>query len=103
MCSLVERTKLVIFMRGTETKPECENSKEAIELLLHYRARFDVVNVNVDTNAEMAIREYTGDSRIPLVFLKGDLVGSTAEVKQWHENGVLETRLDQAKVKRRTS
>ena len=34
MCSLVNRAKLVIFIRGTEAKPECDDSKQLVELLL---------------------------------------------------------------------
>eukprot|EP00092_Neocalanus_flemingeri_P087401 GFUD01110296.1.p1 GENE.GFUD01110296.1~~GFUD01110296.1.p1 ORF type:complete len:145 (+),score=27.58 GFUD01110296.1:206-640(+) len=80
ICSLVNRAKVVIFIRGTEARPECEDSKELVKLLLVHRARFDVVNVLTDYNAEMGIREYTGDTRIPLVFFKGELVGSTEEI-----------------------
>lgn len=76
MCSLVNRAKLVIFIRGTEAKPECEDSKQLVELLLLHRARFEVVNVLTDYNAEMGIKEYTGDSRIPLAFFRGELVGA---------------------------
>ena len=63
ICSLVNRAKLVIFIRGTEARPECEDSKQLVELLLLHRARFEVVNVLTDYNAEMGIKEYTGDSR----------------------------------------
>ena len=98
---MVNRAKLVIFIRGTEAKPECEDSKELVELLLIHRARFDVVNVLTDYNAEMGIKEYTGDTRIPLAFFRGELVGSTEEVRGWQEDGELGERLDKAGVRRR--
>ena len=101
MCSLVNRAKLVIFIRGTEARPECEDSKQLVELLLSHRARFEIVNVLTDFNAEMGIKEYTGDSRIPLAFFRGELVGGTEEVRGWQEMGELEGRLDKAGVKRR--
>jgi len=101
MCSLVNRAKVVIFIRGTEARPKCDDSKELVELLLLHRARFEVVNILKDYNAEMGIREYTGDTRIPLVFFKGEFVGSTEEVREWQLNGELDSILDKTGVKRR--
>ena len=101
MCSLVNRAKVVIFIRGTEARPECEDSKELVELLQLHRARFEVINVMTDYNAEMGIREYTGNTRIPLVFFRGELVGGTEEVRGWQEMGELEDKLDKTGVKRR--
>ena len=101
MCSLVNRAKVVIFIRGTEARPECEDSKELVELLQLHRARFEVINVMTDYNAEMGIREYTGNTRIPLVFFSGELVGGTEEVRGWQEMGELEDKLDKTGVKRR--
>ena len=42
MCSLVNRAKLVIFIRGTEAKPECEDSKQLVELLLSQGLRLSM-------------------------------------------------------------
>ena len=88
-------------MRGTERRPECEDSKELVDLLLLHRVRFDVVNVLTDYNAEMGIREYTGDTRIPLVFFRGELAGGTEEVRGWQKMGELEGILEKTGVKRR--
>ena len=62
MCSLVNRTKIVVFMRGTERRPDpgCPESQEAAEILNQSRVLWDAVNIVTDTNAEMAIREYSG-------------------------------------------
>ena len=62
MCSLVNRTKVVVFMRGTERRPDpsCRDSLEVAEILNESRVLWDAVNIVKDTNAEMAIREYSG-------------------------------------------
>ncbi len=62
MCSLVNRTKVVVFMRGTERRPDpsCRDSLEVAEILNQSRVLWDAVNIVKDTNAEMAIREYSG-------------------------------------------
>ena len=62
--------------RGIEARPECEDSKQLVELLLSHRARFRIVNMLTDLNAEMDINEYTGDSRILLAFFRVELVGA---------------------------
>ena len=105
MCSLVNRTKVVVFMRGTERRPEpsCRDSREVAEILNESRVLWDAVNIVKDTNAELAIAEYTGDRRMPLIFLKGELLGSLVELREAHRSGELEERFTQIGVKRRRS
>ena len=81
MCSLVNRTKVVVFMRGTERRPDisCRDSVEVASILDNTRVLWDAVNIVTDTNAELAIREYSGgDTRIPLIFLRGELLGGVS-------------------------
>ena len=49
-------------MRGTERRPDpgCPESQEVAEILNQSRVLWDAVNIVTDTNAEMAIREYSG-------------------------------------------
>merc|ERR1712130_594739 len=103
MCSLVNRTKVVVFMRGTEKRPDpqCGHSQEVVCILERCRVLWDAVNILKDTNAELAIREYTGDNRMPLIFLKGELLGSVAELREANQSGQLEEKLKLIEVKRR--
>ena len=52
-------------MRGTERSPApaYPDSQEVAVILDTTRVLWDAVNVLKDHNAEMAIREYTGDDR----------------------------------------
>ena len=52
-------------MRGTELSPDpaCQDSQEVTIILNSTRVLWDAVNILKDLNAEMAIREYTGDDR----------------------------------------
>ena len=52
-------------MRGTERSPApaCPDSQEVTFILDTTRVLWDAVNILKDHNAEMAIREYTGDDR----------------------------------------
>merc|ERR1719450_774668 len=103
MCSLVNRTKVVVFMRGTERKPDtqCKDSQEVVSILEGCKIFWDAVNILKDTNAELAIREYTEDNRMPLIFLKGELLGSVAELREANQSGQLEEKLKLINVKRR--
>ena len=103
MCSLVNRTKVVVFMRGTERSPAptCQDSQEVATLLDKARVLWEAVNILKDQNAEMAIREYTGDARMPLIFLGGELLGDLEDLKAAQDSGDLELMFSQIKVKRR--
>ena len=52
-------------MRGTELSPApaCQDSQEVTLILNSTRVLWDAVNILKDDNAELAIREYTGDDR----------------------------------------
>ena len=52
-------------MRGTERSPApaCQDSQEVAVILDTTRVLWDAVNILKDHNAELAIREYTGDDR----------------------------------------
>ena len=52
----------ISLMWGTERRPDpgCPESQEAAEILNESRVLWDAVNIVTDTNAEMAIREYSG-------------------------------------------
>merc|ERR1719468_969237 len=104
MCSLVNRTKVVVFMRGTERRPDpsCRDSLEVAEILNQSRVLWDAVNIVKDTNAEMAIREYSGaDTRIPLIFIRGEVLGGISDLKSALSSGDLEKMFVKAGVKRR--
>ena len=104
MCSLVNRTKVVVFMRGTERRPDtgCRDSVEVASILDNTRVLWDAVNIVTDTNAELAIREYSGgDRRIPLIFMGGQVLGGVAELREAQLSGQLETIFDNIGAKRR--
>ena len=68
------------------------------------RVLWDAVNIVTDTNAELAIREYSGgDTRIPLIFLRGECLGGVAELREAHQSGRLEQIFNKIGVKRRTA
>ena len=77
--------------------------KEVASILDSCSVLWDAVNIVKDTNAELAIAEYTGDRRMPLIFLKGELLGSLGELREAHRSGQLEERFTQIGVKRRRS
>merc|ERR1712096_551640 len=97
ICSLVNRAKVVVFMRGTERSPSpaCSGSREVAAILAACRVHWDAVNVLTDHNAEEGIKEYTGDPRLPLVFLAGQLLGAVADLRAAYTSGQLELLLHQ--------
>ena len=91
-------------MRGTERRPEqsCGDSVEVARILDTARVLWDAVNIVTDTNAELAIREYSGgDTRIPLIFLRGELLGGVTDLREAHQSGELEKIFDRIGVKRK--
>ena len=74
--------------------------REVAAILAACRVHWDAVNVLTDHNAEEGIKEYTGDPRLPLVFLAGQLLGGVADLRAAYTSGQLELLLHQAGARR---
>eukprot|EP00088_Acartia_fossae_P061708 TRINITY_DN7421_c0_g1_i1.p1 TRINITY_DN7421_c0_g1~~TRINITY_DN7421_c0_g1_i1.p1 ORF type:complete len:149 (-),score=10.06 TRINITY_DN7421_c0_g1_i1:223-669(-) len=93
ICSMLNRSKIVIFIRGTERKPACPYSKEVVTILKENGYKFESIDVNKDYNAEAGIQEYSNLEGIPQIYYKSDLVGTYETFIQIHKEGKLKETL----------
>lgn len=113
--AIVKRYKLVLFMKGTPTKPMCGFSRTVVDVLQREGVpEYQAVNVLQDENVRSAIKEYTYvhawlstlnfflDRRswptIPQMFIKGEFVGGCDSVLEMHKNGELRQKLQAADI-----
>ena len=75
------------------SKTYCPYSKKAKALLENLKATFDVVEVDERNDGpalQSVIRQITGHSTVPAVFLKGTLLGGSDDLQRLQDQGVLE-------------
>jgi len=92
--NLVEKNKILIFMKGTIETPQCGFSARAVQNLQKAGAeKIESVNILADRDMYSAIREYTDWPTFPQVFINGKFVGGCDIVTEMLQNGELKKEL----------
>ena len=109
ICSMINRTKIVIFIRGQPKRKnekgvftDCIESQELIEILENENVYYEVIDILKDYNAEEGIKEFSNSDEIPQIYFKGNkFSGGVAELRAMKSCGKLTQLLDQMRVRRR--
>jgi monothiol glutaredoxin len=96
---LVEKNKVVLFMKGTKSFPQCGFSNQVVEVLKREGVPFETVNVLSDPEIRQGIKEYTNWPTIPQLYVAGKFVGGCDIVTEMHQNGELAKELAAAGAK----
>ena len=107
ICSMINRTKVVIFIRGHpkrkgEVFTDCVESQEMVEILENENVYYEAIDILKDYNAEEGIKEFSNSDEIPQLYLKGTkFSGGVGELRTLKSSGKLTQLLDQMRVRRR--
>ncbi|MBI4411609.1 MAG: Grx4 family monothiol glutaredoxin [Deltaproteobacteria bacterium] len=93
--NIVEKNKIVIFMKGVPEAPQCGFSAQSVHILQQAGAKNIVA---VDVLADPAIREgikaYTQWPTIPQIFINGEFIGGCDIVTEMAESGELKKTVE---------
>jgi monothiol glutaredoxin len=89
----VEQNKVVLFMKGSKTFPQCGFSARAVEILKKCGAPFKDVNVLADPTLREGIKAYSQWPTIPQVYIGGKFVGGSDILLEMFESGDLQKLL----------
>lgn len=87
---------VVVFMKGTPQQPMCGFSARTAEALKQCGRPFAWVNVLADPEIRQELPRHSDWPTFPQVFIDGELVGGCDITMQLHEQGELETLVQQA-------
>ena|SRR5450830_27868 len=92
----VTTNPVVLFMKGTAQFPQCGFSGRAIAIL-KANGVDSLVTINVLENPEVrqGIKDYSNWPTVPQLYINGEFVGGTDIMNEMHENGELESLLQQ--------
>lgn len=86
---LVKSQRIVLFMKGNPTFPQCGFSAAVAEILKAHGVPFHHVNVLSDPAIREGIKEYGDWPTIPQLYVDGELVGGCDIVRQLDASGEL--------------
>ncbi len=92
----VQKNRVVLFMKGTKTFPQCGFSSRAVEILKKCGADFKDVNVLADPEIRQGIKEFSNWPTIPQVYIGGTFVGGSDILAEMFQSGELQKLLTPA-------
>lgn len=86
----LESHRIVLYMKGTPTFPQCGFSGKAVYLLKECGADFFSVNVLEDPEVREGIKQYGNWPTIPQLYIEGKLVGGSDILEELFKAGELQ-------------
>jgi monothiol glutaredoxin len=100
---LVEKNKVVLFMKGTKSFPQCGFSSALVEVLKREGVPFETVNVLADPEIRQGIKDFSSWPTIPQLYVAGKFIGGCDIVTEMHQSGELAKELAAAGAKQASS
>jgi monothiol glutaredoxin len=92
----IRGNKIMIYMKGNPTFPQCGFSAATIEIFEELGRPFQTVDVLSAPGKRDAIKRYSNWPTIPQVYVNGKFIGGCDIVRELHERGELRRILDEA-------
>ncbi len=86
---LVKKNRVVLFMKGSRSFPQCGFSSTVVGILNGYVPKYETVNVLSSPDIRDGIKEYSSWPTIPQLYIDGKFVGGCDIVKEMHQTGEL--------------
>lgn len=90
---LVNKNKVVLFMKGNKHFPQCGFSAQVVGILKELQVPFETVNVLSDPAVRDGIKEYSSWPTIPQLYVGGEFLGGCDIVKELYASGELQAKL----------
>jgi monothiol glutaredoxin len=86
---ILNRTPVVLFMKGNPQFPQCGFSARAVAILQELNVTFDSVDVLQNEDLRQGIKEYGNWPTIPQLYVNKELVGGSDIMMEMYESGEL--------------
>jgi len=95
--SLIAQEKVMIFMKGSPTQPQCGFSRKAVEILEKTKVKFGSFDILSDQQVREGLKKLSNWPTYPQLYVNGDLIGGIDIMSEMVENGELQTALEATK------
>lgn len=86
---LINRSDLMVFMKGDRDMPRCGFSKTLIAILNETGLTYDTFDILSDENVRQRLKTYSDWPTYPQVYVKGTLIGGLDIIKELKEGNEL--------------
>jgi monothiol glutaredoxin len=88
--SIVDKSDVVLFMKGTPQFPQCGFSGQVVQILDYIGVDYKGVNVLADAEIRQGIKEYSNWPTIPQLYVKGEFIGGCDIIREMFQAGELQ-------------
>ena len=93
---LVTQNRVVLFMKGSKTFPQCGFSARAVDILKKCGTEFKDVNVLSDPAIRQGIKDFASWPTIPQVYVDCKFIGGSDILAEMFQSGELQKLLTPA-------
>jgi monothiol glutaredoxin len=93
---LIKANKVLLFVKGTKSFPQCGFSNAVIETFKQLGVPFECVNILADQELRAGMKEYSSWPTFPQVYVGGEFVGGADIVREMHQKGELAALVQKA-------
>ena len=87
---VVEKTPILLFMKGTPTFPQCGFSAKVVQVLESYQVPYKTIDVLENPDLRDGIKEFSSWPTVPQLYVGGEFVGGCDITIEMHQQGELE-------------
>lgn len=90
---LINKEKIMLFLKGSPDDVKCGFSKSIIEILNSKRLKYGHFDILTNEEVRQGLKEFSKWPTYPQLYIKGDLVGGLDIVKELDQSGELDKLL----------
>lgn len=90
---LVNRNKVMLFIKGTRETPRCGFTRQLIDIMNGTGVEYETFDILSDEEVRQGLKTYSNWPTYPQVYVNGDLVGGLDIIKELKEMQELEDTL----------
>jgi monothiol glutaredoxin len=94
----VKDNPLLLFMKGTPSKPQCGFSLQVVRILNAVGADFSSINVLEYPAIREGVKKYSEWPTIPQLYVNGEFIGGCDIITNMYKEGELESMLKDKKL-----
>lgn len=92
--ALINKGKVMIFMKGDRNTPRCGFSKTLIQILNETNVPYETFDILTDEIVRQGLKTYSDWPTYPQVYVSGELQGGLDIIKEMVQNGELQKILN---------
>lgn len=90
IASLLNSSKVVLFMKGNADMPMCGFSANTVAILKHLAVPFKTFNILNDPEIRQGLKDFSNWPTFPQLYIGGKLIGGNDIVTEMYKSGELQ-------------